>query len=189
MKRQLPPNINDKNINDQNANAVGNPFKLAYGDLIQMADEGKFDVIVHGCNCHCTMGAGIAKLIKDKWPEAYAADLRTKSGDRSKLGTFSLAQVGDLTIINLYSQYNYTRDKVDVEYEALESGFQRIREAYPGKRIGLPLIGVGLAGGNWAIVREIIGNTFKGEDVTVVIFKKDGSQPKGEVKSEEKPQW
>jgi O-acetyl-ADP-ribose deacetylase (regulator of RNase III) len=180
MKRELPPNINDKNINGQNANAVGNPFKVVYGNLIQMADEGKFDVIVHGCNCHCTMGAGIAKTIKDKWPEAYAADLRTKKGDRSKLGTFSLAQVGDLTIINLYSQYNFTRDKVDVEYEALEEGFRRIREAYAGKRIGLPLIGVGLAGGNWAIVREIIGDIFKGEDVTVVIFQDGTSKPKVE---------
>jgi ribonucleoside-diphosphate reductase beta chain len=30
------------------------------GDLITLAKAGKFDVIAHGCNCHSTMGAGIA---------------------------------------------------------------------------------------------------------------------------------
>lgn len=30
------------------------------GDLIKLALSGKFDVIAHGCNCFCTMGAGIA---------------------------------------------------------------------------------------------------------------------------------
>ena len=30
------------------------------GDLIKLAKVGKFDVIVHGCNCLSTMGAGIA---------------------------------------------------------------------------------------------------------------------------------
>jgi O-acetyl-ADP-ribose deacetylase (regulator of RNase III) len=30
------------------------------GDLIKLATQGTFDVITHGCNCFCTMGAGIA---------------------------------------------------------------------------------------------------------------------------------
>ena len=30
------------------------------GDLIKLAKQGRFDVIVHGCNCFCQMGAGIA---------------------------------------------------------------------------------------------------------------------------------
>ena len=28
------------------------------GDLIGLAKAGHFDVIVHGCNCHNTMGRG-----------------------------------------------------------------------------------------------------------------------------------
>lgn len=31
-----------------------------HGDLIKLAQQGEFDVIAHGCNCFCTMGAGIA---------------------------------------------------------------------------------------------------------------------------------
>lgn len=166
-KRNMPP----KN-QDQTVNADENPFKVSYGDLVELAKNGGFDVIVHGCNCHCNMGAGIAKTIRETWPEAYAADCATKKGDRDKMGTFSFAKVGDLTIVNLYTQYNYTRDKIDVEYEFLEEGLRRVKEAFPGKRIGLPMIGAGLAGGAWHIIKEIIGNTLKGEDVTVVVFRK-----------------
>jgi O-acetyl-ADP-ribose deacetylase (regulator of RNase III) len=35
-------------------------MKVIKGDLIQLAKDGKFDLIVHGCNCFCTMG----KLMK-----------------------------------------------------------------------------------------------------------------------------
>jgi len=48
------------------------------GDLLDLASNGELDVIIHGCNCFNTMGAGIAKLIKSRWPEAYQADLSTK---------------------------------------------------------------------------------------------------------------
>lgn len=49
-------------------------LKRARGDLVQMADQGQFDCIVHGCNCFRTMGAGIARQIAQKWPEAAEAD-------------------------------------------------------------------------------------------------------------------
>lgn len=52
------------------------------GDLIKLALDGRFDVIVHGCNCQCAMGAGIAKSIKETFPEAYKADLATTKGSR-----------------------------------------------------------------------------------------------------------
>ena len=35
-------------------------IKYIKGDLIKLAQKGKFDIIAHGCNCFCTMGAGIA---------------------------------------------------------------------------------------------------------------------------------
>jgi len=41
------------------------------GDLLRLALDGRFDVIVHGCNCQCAMGKGIALSIKQQFPEAY----------------------------------------------------------------------------------------------------------------------
>jgi hypothetical protein len=39
-------------------------MKNLTGDLLKLAIEGRFDVIVHGANCQCVMGAGIAKAIR-----------------------------------------------------------------------------------------------------------------------------
>lgn len=68
-------------------------MKIVRGDLLKLGAEGQFDVIVHGANCQCVMCAGIAKAIRDVFPEAYEADRRTPKADRSKLGTISFAQV------------------------------------------------------------------------------------------------
>lgn len=81
------------------------------GDLVPKAKAGEFDVIVHGCNCFCQMGAGIAKTIKQVFPSAYQADLATVAGDQAKLGTYSVAQVNVpgkvLTIMNGYRQFHW----------------------------------------------------------------------------------
>jgi hypothetical protein len=44
-------------------------MKTVYGDLVKLAIAGNFDVIVHGCNCYHTMGAGIAKQIKKNYQQ------------------------------------------------------------------------------------------------------------------------
>ena len=54
------------------------------GDLIELAKFGRFDVIIHGCNCFCNMNAGFAKSIKFNFPEAYLADAQTIKGEKRK---------------------------------------------------------------------------------------------------------
>ena len=49
-------------------------LKHAKGNLIDMAEAGEFDVIVHGCNCQNTMGSGIAKEMRARYPGVYQAD-------------------------------------------------------------------------------------------------------------------
>jgi len=86
-------------------------MKTVQGDLIQLALDKKFDVIIHGCNCFCTMGAGIARSIKTEFPEAYKADCLTTRGDHHKLGTISTITVirdeHEITIVNAYAQFHY----------------------------------------------------------------------------------
>ena len=48
------------------------------GDLFALGFAGEFDAIIHGCNCHNTMGAGIAKSVKQQFPAAYHADQNPK---------------------------------------------------------------------------------------------------------------
>ena len=142
------------------------------GDLVKQA--GQFDVIAHGCNCFCTFGAGIAKAIREKFPEAYyEVDLTTKKGDRSKLGTITFTKNTTPVIINCYTQYNYGREKgrVYCSYDAIRSCMKEIKAKFHGKKIGLPKIGCNLAGGDWAIVNQIIADELGQEDVTIVILK------------------
>lgn len=146
------------------------------GDLLQLAASGEFDVIVHGCNCFNTMGAGIAKLIKDRFPEAYDADLQTEKGSRDKLGTISTATVDcdghALTIVNAYTQYNFRRVEgvMNADYDAIRESFRVIKTQFGGQRIGYPLIGAGLAGGDWGVISKIIDEELAGEDHTLVRF-------------------
>ncbi|MEM9775968.1 MAG: macro domain-containing protein [Chloroflexota bacterium] len=144
------------------------------GDLIKLALIGDFDVIIHGCNCLCTMGAGIAKAIKSEFPEAYKADRATEKGDKSKLGTYTSATVErgghKITIVNAYTQYNYRGRGRKADYDAMKSVFQAIKRDFAGQQIGYPLIGAGLAGGEWEVISEIIDEALKGEDHTLVEF-------------------
>lgn len=146
-------------------------IKIIKGDLIKLAKEREFDVICHGCNCFLKMGAGIAKKIKTEFPQAYEADCKTKNGDIRKLGTFSEAYIEEynLIVINAYIQYNYSRFKNNIDYLKLYECFKNINYKYNGKKIGIPIIGAGLGGGNWDTIYKIIDNiSFK--NLTIVKF-------------------
>ena len=135
-------------------------------DLIQLALKGEFDLIIHGCNCFCTMGAGIAKTIKDNFPEAYEAD---------KLGKISFAAVErngyEIVVVNGYTQYSPSGSGVLVEYEAVRGVMQTVKNMFSGKTIGYPLIGAGLARGDWKIISDIIKEELFGEFHTLVEYK------------------
>lgn len=159
-------------------------MKYIKGDLITLAKQGEFDIIVHGCNCFNAMGKGIALSIKNNFPEAYSADCKTIKGDRYKLGTYTSARIerkdgSSFTVINAYTQYTYWDRGIPVlfEYDA----FQEVLDLLKGtdtvfnaigetKRWGFPLIGCGLAGGDKEIVLNMIATSLEGRDVTVVEF-------------------
>lgn len=146
------------------------------GDLIKLALAGNFEVIAHGCNCMCQMGAGIAKTIKLEFPQAYKADCATKKGDKSKLGTctFATCKIKNAVcdVVNAYTQYHWRGKGVLVNYDAIRSCMRWLKENYSDKKIGLPKIGAGLAKGDWNIIESIIAEELKHEDVTIVLFEK-----------------
>ena len=145
-------------------------MKYKVGDLVR--DAGDFDVIVHGCNCFCTMGAGIAKQIKKAFPKAYQADQNTICGDQTKLGTITYYQnKKNPIVVNAYTQFDFGRSNINADYDAIRQCMKRIKLQFSGMKIGLPKIGAGLAGGDWEIIETIINEELDGEDVTVVLFK------------------
>jgi len=148
-------------------------MKIIHGDLIKLALEGRFDVIIHGCNCFCSMGGGIARTIREVFPEAYAADLETENGSRAKLGTFTRAHISRdgraLTIVNGYTQY-HPGGPGAADYNAIRSVMRGVKIAFTGRAIGYPRIGAGIAGGDWNVISAIIREELAGEDHTLVEY-------------------
>lgn len=148
-------------------------MKVIKGDLFDLVTNGYFNVIVHGCNCFNTMGAGIAKTIKEFFLEAYLVDQRTVKGDPNKLGTYTRAHITrgevEFDVVNAYTQYRYGRG-IQVDYNAIRSVFLKLKDDYHGLRIGYPKIGAGLAGGDWNIIQNIIDECLEGENHTLVIL-------------------
>jgi O-acetyl-ADP-ribose deacetylase (regulator of RNase III) len=169
-----------------------NRYEEVDGDLITLAREGKFDVIAHGCNCHSTMGAGIApQMVK-----AFGCDqfvMERIGSDVNKLGNIDYQQFiltkltadsikngnfkPELTVVNAYTQFNYGRNHADgdskpLSYEALTLCMKKINILFAGKHIGLPKIGAGLAGGDWEKIKGIIQRELVDCKVTIVNYKK-----------------
>jgi len=157
-------------------------MKTIKGDLIKLALQGEFDAIVHGCNCHNVMEAGIAAQIKRYFPAAYQADEVFADGisNYNKLGCLSFADIevhGDeddittvterFTVVNAYTQYDLGRN---LDEDALIMCLKKINHYYKGKSVGLPQIGCGIAGGNWAVVSQLIDKYTPDCDVTVVMY-------------------
>ncbi|MCP4671318.1 MAG: phosphatase [Desulfobacula sp.] len=149
-------------------------MKIVKGDLIELTLAGHFDVIIHGCNCFCTMGAGIARVIKSNFPQAFQADVQTGRADQNKLGTYSLAKIDNngsyFMVINAYTQYDFVGNGVLVDYKAVKNIFSSIKNDFADKRIGYPKIGAGLAKGDWSIISKIIDKELQGVDHTLVEY-------------------
>lgn len=135
------------------------------------------EIIVHQANCFCTMGSGIAKEIKKRYPRAFLVDKNTVKGDAKKLGQFTVALANknqDKTIINLYGQYAYGKQQMHTNYLALTKGFNNIKDFLnkfnPKAKVGIPHnIGCGLGGGDWSVVEGIIQSVFRNSDIEILI--------------------
>jgi O-acetyl-ADP-ribose deacetylase (regulator of RNase III) len=135
-------------------------------DLVSLADNGHVDMIIHGLSCQNTSGKGFAKSLFDAFPEAMAADRATKKGDKSKLGTYSMAKATrhgkEVIIINAYTQFKYSNEDIlSCDYEAMRKVFSQINNDFKGIQAHIPKIGAGLARGCWVTCSQIIKNELK----------------------------
>ncbi len=155
-------------------------MKIIKGDLLQLAEQGEFNVIVQGCNCFNTMGSGIARQIREKYPAAYDEDCKTVRGDYNKLGNYTLFATDKFAIVNAYTQYGFNTggNNEDVfAYASFALILQKLAHQYPYGNFGFPKIGCGLAGGNEQVIMQMIQEfsdviAHSGGTVTVVEFDK-----------------
>jgi O-acetyl-ADP-ribose deacetylase (regulator of RNase III) len=170
-------------------------IKYVDGDLIKLAKEGKFDVICHGANCQSVMKSGIAPQMA----KAFGCDkfkMELIGPDVNKLGNIDYQTLvlgensiwsledaknnknePELTVVNAYTQYRYGKnhkdgDSMPFDYQAFTVCMRKINATFPGKHVGMPYIGCGLAGGDWKRIERIIVEELWNCKVTIVNYKK-----------------
>jgi len=159
-------------------------IKFVKGDLIKLAIDGHFDLIVHGCNCFCTQRSGIAPHMAKHFdtanPVYYPGENPASAGFIGKLGNIeyrvsSKWSGAPLIIVNAYTQYWHSRNMptsmtIPLDYEALTLCLRKINRLFTGRRIGLPKIGSGRARGDWNIILQIITTELTDSEVTIVEY-------------------
>ena len=147
--------------------------------------ESNCSVICHQVNCQGVMGSGIAKQIRDKWPEVFTRyqeymnyfwNMGIATSSKHYLGQIYLCKVADNKYVaNFFSQDIYLPKGVcHTHYEAFRICCKKLKNhmddyaTLKNATIGFPYkIGCGLAGGDWSIVEKIIeeelGNEFNVE--------------------------
>lgn len=131
---------------------------------------GNYPIFCHQVNCRGVMGAGIAKQIREKYPEVFETYRIHCMTANYLLGTILPVFTHDNRIcINMFAQDGYGRTGVWTDYDAFKNCLYRLenflkacankqnfRRTY-GSRIYFPYnIGCGNAGGDWNTVLALL---------------------------------
>lgn len=157
-------------------------MKSIVGNLITDALQGTLDGhIIHGCNAQGGMGAGIALEVKNRIPQAYDAYMKVHNETGLSLGMAIPVRLHQHAVFwNLITQEFYGRDDTKyVSYDAIDDALRLMRAKIDSrnnsdipKKLYFPLIGCGLANGNWSVVSSIINVHFSDYETTLYTLTK-----------------
>jgi O-acetyl-ADP-ribose deacetylase (regulator of RNase III) len=119
-------------------------------------------VILHGCNAKGVMGSGVARAIRERYPEVYTDYRLTFCRRGLNLGELHRSWGRDgVLILNGITQGSYGLGERHVNYEAVYNVLDAANDLHRTgvKAIAMPRIGAGLGGGNWRIIEAMIEET------------------------------
>ena len=151
------------------------------------------DIICHQVNCQGKMNSGVAKAIREKWPQVYDEYIQ-KYKDRENeillscssfehipstsetlLGDIQVVFITDkktMAVVNMFAQEGYGYDgRRYTSYDAFWSCLGEIKRTIkPGLHIAFPArIGCVRGGANWSVILKMIEEVL-GEDYNVEIW-------------------
>ena len=116
--------------------------------------------IGHGVNCMGVMGAGIAKTVREKFPQVYKEyKWLCNSLDGLKPGCYFVYPENGKHIVNFATQRN---PGPDATYEWLFTSLLRFsqqavaRIPKNGNLVAIPELGCGIGGLEWPVVKKVI---------------------------------
>ena len=132
------------------------------------------DIICHQVNCQGKMNSGVAKAIREKWPEVYIKYMESneviwdKAHEHGRMiwnhmiGQIQVVFIADkktMAVVNMFAQENYGYDgRRYTSYDAFWSCLGEIKRTInPGLRIAFPArIGCVRGGANWNVILKMI---------------------------------
>ena len=124
--------------------------------------DEKYPIFCHQVNCKGKMGAGLARQIREKYPEVYKDYKEYCEQGLAKLGDILPIPTNDGRIcINMFAQYGYGRDSLKTDYNAFSKCLMDLRRRCNNARADVTIafpyrIGCGLAGGDWDIILPLL---------------------------------
>jgi O-acetyl-ADP-ribose deacetylase (regulator of RNase III) len=159
------------------------PIRFVSGDLFENQHDAR--AFAHGCNCQGSMGAGIAKTFRARYPEMYEEHRRRCKAEPRlfNLGDCWLWKADDQPwVFNLGTQEGFWRSRAS--YEAIETSLRAMRvqaDTQGLTSIAIPRIGVGYGGLSWKKVRAIVEAVFGDWAGTLILYQE--FVPRGAVNS------
>lgn len=146
--------------------------KRKQGDLTEATE----DIIIHQVNCKGVMGSGVAKAIRDKFPNVYNDYLVYCKTHKYILGSTQLVQIFNFDdakapyyCINMFSQDSFGCQRQHTDMAALRQCLCDINEKCKGITVAFPWkVGCVRGGANWEEVLPMICELLP--DVKEIVF-------------------
>lgn len=126
----------------------------------------QYGIICHQVNCQGVMGAGLAKGIKEAFPQAFLDYMKAYRRDQLQLGNVIETQISDkIYVASMCGQEFFGRDRnrVYTDYQAFQKCLTGVNllQSMTKLPVFFPyMIGCGLANGNWQFISQYIETLF-----------------------------
>ena len=126
---------------------------------------------VNPVNCCGVMGAGIAKIFKDRYPTMFDQYRKQCLKKQYKPGLVFAYPEHDTTIINFPTKNHWTDQS---RYFWIEDGLSSLNEMLASKNqdaiVTMPALGCGLGGLNFDRVKQLIDLKLSKLDMEIIVF-------------------
>jgi len=106
------------------------------------------------------MGAGVAKQIRLKYPQVFTEYSAACAHNNCGLGDVQFVEINEyLYVCDLFGQRGYGRNELHTDYAAHRKAWPLIKNKSSELQLKVfapYMIGCGLGGGNWDVLRPII---------------------------------